>query len=182
MKHRIIITVMAFAVVVSGLPAHAKGPPDRPVLLKDANGIEIGRVIGMETVSRPYVLTGKGYRTALNLGSRVTAARVRTTGEVAYENIDCPKDEVAYIAGSNVGSVFSPTSDIDNAYAEGRLMYSPPAAQFVEGVIIRSVFGDEGCINFEESPVSVDGYPAYHNDPDITGIQNTSYPGRLVLE
>ena len=44
------------------------------------------------------------------------------------------------------------------------------------------MFGDNGCINFEEDPITADGYPAYRNDPNITGIENTPYQGRLILK
>lgn len=182
MKQLITKAVLAFVALLTVLPTNAKGPPARPVLLTDANGVEIGRVIGMDSISRPYVLTDNGYRTILNLGSSAVPVMVRSVDEVFYENINCPKDEVAYIGGGNIGSVFSPTNDIETAYAEGRLMYSPPDAQLNEGVILKSMFGDEGCINFEEDPVTSDGFPAYRNDPGITGIENAPYEGRLILQ
>jgi hypothetical protein len=183
MKRKISKIIVVLVALLASVQTNAKGPPVRAAILTDANGVEIGRVIGMERIGSPYVLTDKGYRTLLNLGSSVVAAMVRNSSEIYYENTDCPKDEVAYLAdGSSVGAVFSPTSDIENAYATGRLMYSPPDAQLVEGVIAKSMFGDDGCINFEESPVIGDGYPAYLNDPSITGIANTPYPSRLILK
>jgi hypothetical protein len=182
MTHNISKIIGVFMALLVSIQAYAKGPPPRAAILTDANGVEIGRVIGMERIGRPYVLTDKGYRTLLNLGSTEVAAMVRNTCAVYYENINCPKAEVAYLAdGSNVGAVFSPTSDVENAYATGRLMYSSNDAQLVQGIIVKSMFGDDGCINFEDPP-SGDAYPAYLNDPNVTGIDNSPYAGRLIME
>lgn len=64
MKQKIFTTAIVIAALLLPLEINAKGKPASVVLLKDANGVEIGRVIGMEHVSNPYVLTNQGYRTA----------------------------------------------------------------------------------------------------------------------
>ena len=181
MKSRISTSVVITALVFS-MQAIAKGPPDRPVILTDANGVKIGRVIGMGRISLPTVLTDKGYRTELNLGISENPAVVFTVRQdIYYENTNCPKDGVAYInSPGNAGTVFSPSNDREYAYDAGRLMYSPPDPQIVKGVPIRSVLFDGVCDNVEQ--FSMDGYPAYLNDPDVTGIENTRYPARLIME
>jgi hypothetical protein len=183
MKQRI-STAAVIAALLFTMQAYAKGPPWRAVMLTDANGVQIGRVIGMDRIWRPYVLTDEGYRTTLNLGNSEFPASVNLTRLVMYyESTNCPKDEVAYLDWpGNSGTVFSPTIDLEYAYAEGILMYSPPDAQLVENVTVNSMLEDGVCDNFQESPITMDGFPAYLNDPNITGIANTPYPSRLIFK
>ena len=60
MKKRILTAATVIAVLLLSMQTNAKGPPDRAVVLTDANGDKIGRVIGMDRISRPYVLTDEG--------------------------------------------------------------------------------------------------------------------------
>jgi hypothetical protein len=96
---------------------------------------------------------------------------------VFYESTDCTGD--AYVGKRSPGTVFLPSLQDSMAYTMGAILYSPNDAQ---GVIIdtNSAIGtDFSCIPFISNR---EGYPAYQNDPNITGIQNTAYPERMVIE
>ena len=166
----VVITVLAFPLV-----GNAKGPPSETVLLKDANGVEIGRVIGMETVGWPYVLTNKGYRTLF----RMAPGMVYLSTTVYFESTNC--EGTAYFGpGKYIGAVFSPTPYETLAYEENALLYSPINAERVP-ININTMLDE----NLQCQPYVVpgaEGQPAYPNNPDITGIKNTAYPARLRIE
>lgn len=173
MKQKIFTTVMIMAVLLFPLEIHAKGKPDSVVLLKDANAVKIGVVIGMETASWPYVLTDQGYRTLFRVGTGM----VYNEAPVYYVSTDCTGD--AYVGKRSPGTVFSPTLQDGLAYSVGAILYSPNDAQ---GVIINTnsmLDYDLNCISYLSER---ELFPAYPNDPVITGIQNTAYPTRMLIE
>ena len=175
MKKRILAALMTSAALLLSMGIHAKGPPPRAVLLKDAEGIAIGRVIGMETSGWPYVLTDQGYRTLF----RLATGRVYLYSPVFYQSTDCTG--VAYVrSGRYLGTVFSPTSDDELAYAGDALLYSPSDAQLVSININSTLDESLGCQAFVLT--DSEGYPSYQNDPGVTGINNTAYPARLLIE
>lgn len=171
------IIVVLVALVVS-VQASAKGPPWRAALLTDANGVEIGRVIGMDNLGLPYALTDRGYSTVLR---RATGTIWVWSDGVYYEDAYC-QSEVAYQPrGRFLGTVFSPTPDIENTYATHALLYSPPDAQLATvDIHSMSIDPNTGCEQYEE--IGFQGYPAYANDPTITGIENTPYQSNLVIK
>ena len=169
-----LMIVVAFSLPIE---SSAKGPAVN-LLVKDANGVTIGQVIGMETVGWPYVLTKEGYRTFFRLGNGQVSL-VPDDG-VFFESTNC--EGQAYVnRGMFLGTVFSPTPQFGQVYDAGGPLYTPHDAQKVT-VDIYSVLRDSnvGC----ESFVALDaqGYPAYPNDPDITGIKNIAYPTRMLIE
>ena len=179
MKQTIVIAVMIIAALSLPLATHAKGPSAKTVLLKDANGVTIGRVIGMEAASWPYVLTDKGYRTYFKIGDGMVHVVAEdgiyydTSCEVGGGNAYLDKKKL-------LGTVFSPTNQINDVYAAAGLMYSPINAQLVTAHILSMRDADGVCTNMDIPDAQ--GYPAYPNDPDITGIANTVYPNRMLIE
>lgn len=166
-----IITIVAALLVPAAVGA--KGKPASAILLKDANGVEIGRVIGMGTVSWPYVLTRQGYRALFRLGTGMLYA----SAPLYYESVDCT--EQAYTGGRSPGTVFLPTLDDTTAYAAGAIYYSPNDAQAVT-VNVNSRLTD--LLTCEPEVSTLEVYPAYPNDPAITGIENSAYPTRMLIE
>lgn len=175
MKHKLLTIAMIIAGLTLPLEINAKGKPEvaDSVLLKDANGVEIGRVIGMETVGWPYVLTDQGYRTLFRVGMGM----IYIQAPVYYESTDCTGD--AYVGKRYPGAVFMPTLNDSIAYSMGAILYSPNDAQ---GVIINTNSTLDIDLNCMPYVSNREGFPAYPNDPDITGIQNTAYPERMVIE
>jgi hypothetical protein len=173
MKIKQITTIsILLTTLIAPMGASAKGKPDRAILLKDANGVEIGRVIGMGTVSWPYVLTEEGYRSLFRLGTGMIYANA----PVYFESIDCTGQ--AYTGARSPGSVFMPSLDDSANYAAGAIYYSRNDAQAVT-VNLNSVLADGGCLdNIQTREV----YPAHQNVPEITGISNTVYPTRMLIE
>jgi len=166
-----IATILATLFVPAALSA--EGKPARAILLKDANGVDIGRVIGMGTVSWPYVLTRQGYRALFRLGTGMVYAEA----PLYYKSVDCTGQ--AYTGARSPGTVFMPTLDDTAAYASGAIYYSPNDAQ-VDTINVNSRLIDPLTCVPEVSRREV--YPAYPNDPAITGIENTAYPTRMLIE
>lgn len=182
MKQKILMVIMIILSLSIPLGANAKNKPEpaNVVLLKDANGVEIGRVIGMEHVSRPFVLTDQGYRTDIPLPRGWIGLK---EGAIYYESTDCTG--APYVNSPRyVGTVFTPSLVEDAAYELGMILYIPHDTQSVT-VNVNSVFNtwwdplNPSCDPFVETR---EGYPAYPNDPTITGIKNTLYPTPMVIE
>jgi hypothetical protein len=166
-----IVTIVSALLVPTAISA--KGKPANAILLKDANGGEIGRVIGMGTVSWPYVLTKQGYRALFRLGTGMIYAEA----PLYYESVDCTGQ--AYTGARSPGTVFLPTLDDSAAYAAGAIYYSPNDAQAATVNVNSRLIDPLACVP-EVSTLEV--YPAYLNDPAITGIENTAYPTRMLIE
>ena len=175
MKQKIFMVAMIVVALTFSLEINAKGKPASVALLKDANGVEIGRVIGMPHVARPYVLTDKGYRTQI----LVHNGKLQLSHTIVFESTDCTG--AAYIIGKGgyVGAVFSPTTNIDLAYTLGVLFYSPKDAQRVSVVHNSSL---DANLNCQVDVLTEDGWPAFPNDLSITGIMNTAYPTLMQIE
>ena len=175
MKQSIFIVTIIISLLSLPLTSIAKGRPIGAALLKDANGVYVGRVIGMEHVSKPYVLTDQGYRTIIPIPiGRV----VNEVGPVYFESSDC--SGTGYIEHNrHIGTVFSPTSNSELAYAIGAIFYTPNDAQ-ITTVSVNSYYDSE--LNCLPGVGTGDAYPAFPNDPNITGIQNTAYPTRMMIE
>lgn len=174
MKQNIFIVTMIISLLSFPLMLGAKGKPINAALLKDANGVYVGRVVGMEHVSKPYVLTDQGYRTIIP----IPIGRVVNEVTIYFESIDC--SGTGYIEHNrHIGTVFSPTSNSELAYAIGAIYYTPNDAQLMT-VNIESYFdSDLNCLPLVGTG---EAYPAYPNNPNITGIQNTTYPTRMLIE
>lgn len=145
-----------------------------PVQLKDANGAYIGRVIGMEKIYLPSVLTDQGYRTRISLGLGSVIHEV----SVFYESVDCTG--AAYVDGARyIGSLFTPGT-YDLSYSAGLLLYTPNDAQSSKINVQATRDSSLNCI--ASGVETIEGYPAELNDPVMTGIENTAYPVRMVME
>jgi hypothetical protein len=165
----IIISILFFPFVVS-----AKGKPINAALLKGADGEYVGRVIGMLTTSQPYVLTDQGYRTVIRIGNGM----VIESAEVYFETIDCT-GEMYVTSPKYLGSVFLPTSNMELAYTTGFLLYTPNDEQS-KTISIKSTYDSNlNCQPFEDTR---EGYTAYQNVPITTGIKNTAYEARMLIE
>ena len=178
MKQKIFTVAMVIIALAFPLEINAKGKPTSVALLKDANGVTVGRVIGMDTVHRPYVLTDQGYRTAITLpmGWVITYSN----WPIYYESTDCTG--TAYIEVPKfVGAVFIPEMPSETAYNLGRILYTPSDAQS-KTVNFNSAFNKYDPLNCVPYVVTGEGYPAYPNDPAITGIKNTVYQTPMVIE
>ena len=175
MKQTIFMVAMIIVALSLPLEINAKGKPTSVALLKDANGVEIGQVIGMPYVARPYVLTDKGYRTQF----QVTNGKLQLSHTVVFESTDCTG--AAYIIGPGgfVGTVFSPTTNIDMAYTLGVLFYSPKDAQPVSVEHNSSL---DTNLNCQVDVLTEDGWPAFPNDLSVTGVMNTAYPTLMRIE
>ena len=152
------------------------------VVLKDENSNYVGRVIGMATVSAPYVLTDLSYRAVFLLGQGMIGGLAAPPIRLHYESSDCTG--TAYAGGVAVGAVFIPPVISQIAYDEGYILYTPHGTSTVT-FDANSEFGtsiDSITCNSYESPVSMTRYPTYLNDPNITGIQNTAYQARMLIE
>jgi len=181
MKQTIFTIATIVAVLSLPMETSAKGNSfGKAVLLKDANGVTIGRVIGMEAASWPYVLTREGYRTYLKMGKGMV--EVVAKDGVFYDKINC-EDGVgnAYLRKKQfIGTVFSPLFNLDDGYDAG-LLYSPINAERVQVDISSKLEPNGDCDNYL-TPTAEDYFPAYPNNPDITGIANTQYPNRMSIE
>ena len=175
MKHKILIAAMTIAALLLPMEINAKGKPASVSQLKDANGVTIGRVIGMEHVSKPYVMTDQGYRTLIPM----PVGRVVEQADVYYGSEDCSAP--VYIGHTrHVGTVFIPISNSELAYASGAILYSPQDAQLVTTDINRTLDQNLECVPFLFPNAEV--YPAYKNEPAVTGIENTVNPTRMIIE
>ena len=184
MKQKIFMVAMIIAALSLPLQINAKGKPASVALLKDANGETVGRVIGMEHASGAYVLTDQGYRTLFFL----SRGRVESplSSVVFYTSTDCLGDAYVGPGGVSLGAVFIPRdATSETAYSAGFIFYTPNDAQGVMIDVNSSLDTSDRnnitCISYP-SPVSLTLYPAYLNDPSITGIQNTAYPTRMLIE
>ena len=149
MKHKLLTITMIIAGLLFPLEINAKKPAS-VVLLKDANGVEIGRVIGMEHVSSPYVLTNQGYRTSFAIPLGMVNARLHT-GFIFYESIDCAG--IAYVGHFRyLGTVFMPPVTVDAAYNAGTIFYTQHDAQ-LESVNVNSALDTSDFQNINCSPV-----------------------------
>jgi hypothetical protein len=178
MKHKLLTIVMIIVGLTLPLQINAKGKPASVAMLKDANGETVGRVIGMDLVHRPYVLTDQGYRTAITLpmGWVVTSLN----WPIYYESTDCTG--TGYIEVPKfVGAVFVPQLPSETTYDLGMILYTPNDAQSIT-VNMNSAFYSFDPLNCVPYVVTGEGYPVYPNDPTITGIKNTVYSTPMVIE
>ena len=181
MKQTIFTIAMIVAVLSLPMEASAKGNSfGKAVLLKDANGVKIGRVIGMEDVSWPYVLTREGYRTLFRIGSgKVT---LFPDDGVGFAETNCMG--MAYVSrGVSLGAVFLPTPDFHGFYDGGGALLYARSNAVKENFNIKSVRrSNNDCDDLGVLGEDHDLYPAYLNDASVTGIENTVYPNRMLIE
>lgn len=180
MKHKLLTVAMIIAGLTLPLELNAKGKLVSAAQLKDAYGETVGRVIGMEHVSRPYVLTDQGYRTNFSLPRGWIDVK---EGNIYYESTDCTG--APYVSTPKyVGAVFTPNLSMDTAYEQGMILYIPHDTQSVT-LDIKSVYNtwwdplNPSCDSLVHTG---EGFPAYSNEPTITGIKNTVYPTPMVIE
>ena len=152
------------------------------VALKDTNGVYVGRVIGMENFSRPYVFTDQGYRTVIRMPLGMVG--LQGAASMTYESTDCTG--TAYVSNEYVGTVFIPQVNPDTAYNAGIILYVPHNAQPISVLVYSALEASDPnnliCVTFIGPGTADDSYPAYLNDPNITGIHNTAYPVNMLIE
>ena len=165
------------------LEVSAKGKVVGAAQLKDASGEPVGRVIGTYHQSCPYILTDQGYRTNTPLPRGWIGLK---EGGIAYETTDCTGTPyVSWVA--YVGTVFTPNLPMDDAYELGMILYIPHSTQSV-AIHVSSIYNtwadplNPTCDLVEPPVYEAEMYPAYLNDPAITGIQNTVYSIPMVIE
>lgn len=180
MKQKIITAVLIIAALSLSMATSAKGPPARAVQLKDANEVTIGRVIGMETIGWPYVLTDEGYRTFFRMGMGMVT--LFPDDGVFFASTGCMG--MAYVRrGMFVGAVFLPTPDHNGFYGGGgTLLYIPNNAQRETVNIKSKLRSDSVCQDYGDDGLDTELYSAYLNDPYVTGIENTVYPYTMLIE
>ena len=156
--------------------SNAAEPPNA-VVLKDANGIYVGRVIGMTNINRSFVLTDHGYRTDMD----ITFGRVEESQVLQYESNDCTGAAYLDPGIRTAGNVFIHRAPSESAYNAGLILYTPLDAVSVTVTINSQLMSDLTC-NTLAFPYTNDLYPALPNEPNITGIQNTAYSSPLRIE
>lgn len=145
-------------------------------VLKDANGVYVGRVIGMPHVSRSFVLTDKGYRTQI----LIPFGKLLLSHTIVFETTDCTGPAYIIGRGGFVGSVFLPTTNFELAYTQGdALFYTPKDAQ---GVSVAHKSSLDADLNCQADVLTEDGWPAFPNEFSITGVTNTAYPAFMQIE
>lgn len=148
------------------------------VQLKDANGVAVGRIIGMNRNSLAHIVTDKGYRTELSIRD----GRVGLMQQAYYKSTDCTG--AAYVAKDITinyqdinGMVY-----VLHAYPLDSPLYVP----FSEpGEVINAEsyeFMSAGSPLCRQRTQTKDVYIGYQNDPTVTGIENTAYPARMKIE
>ena len=156
------------------------------VVLKDANGVQVGRVIGMSAIHRPVILTEQGYRSEINIFKGMVDSGRDIGITIVYESSNCTGPAFRSGQGlATIGSVFIGVSGwLDASYLVGLVFYTPYDAQ-VQAININSRLQENGgmatCYQ-EPSPIPSFGTPALPNDPNVTGIQNTAYPIYMRIE
>ena len=157
MKQKIFMVAMIIAALSLPLQVNAKGKPASVALLKDANGETVGRVIGMEYIHRPYVLTDQGYGLDISLHRGWVGTYSNWT--IYFESLDCTG--TAYIKVPKfVGAVFIPQWPSETAYDLGMILYTPNDAQS-KTANINSAFDRYDPLNCAPNVVTVEGYPPY---------------------
>ena len=178
MKHKLLTIAMIIVGMTLPLQINAKGKPVSVPLLKDANGETVGRVIGMEFIHRPYVLTDQGYRTDIQIHKGQVSTYSNWT--IYFESTNCTG--TGYIEVPKfVGTVFIPNWPTETAYDLGMILYTPNDAQSIT-VNINSAYDRFDPLSCVSYVATGEGYPAYPNDPAITGIKSTVYSIPMVIE
>ena len=153
-------------------------------VLKDANGIHVGRVIGMSRLNHPYVLTEQGYQSVINVFQGMVV-NMDIGISIAYESTNCIGP--AYRQGhglATIGTVFIGIDGAEEAYNADLIFYTPLDAQTQTINVNSQLIFDGVNITCDQlpSPVSSDAIQALPNDPNVTGIQNTAYPAYMRIE
>lgn len=157
--------------------AALSGGGSSAVQLKDANGVYVGRVIGIGNLNHVSLLTDQGYRTTFN----ALTGTVNWGSIFYFSSADCTG--AVYFEGENtVGTVVLPYTHFNNATASasGWLVYVPYDT-LTQSVSISSQITYSGACEVI-TPVQKQVYTALQNDPNVTGIQNTVSPAHMRLE
>ena len=170
------ITLIAIAFCLP-LEVSAKGKPVSAAQLQDANGETVGRVIGMEHINLPFILTDQGYRTSLYFGGVIGLRHTWFN----YESTDCTGTPYVWYSK---GTVFTPDLLPDEVYELGKIYYIPYDAERVLVSIGSQLEADpfDPICRVVEPPWNDEFFHADRNDPDVTGIKNTIYPAPMVIE
>lgn len=159
----------------------------KAVVVKDANGAYIGRLITTTGYSAPGILTDKGYRTGLrridgtimNSYSNFGGYPYDDARIIAFESGDC--SGVGYLQSHGLrGTVYSrPINDTQYAisYTENNAVWTT----INKFSFLGPGGGATGASCFTANGETFQGYPVHLNDPTITGVQN-SYPEPLSIE
>lgn len=149
------------------------------VQLKDANGVVVGRLIGTYFFSGFHVLTDLGYRTLLSSSE----GDIQAFANLHYESSDC--SGVGYaLKGSltnnkDVGGMVFEIKPVTTPYY---VPYNEPLAVITTGSSAYYDSGTDSLICYVSIAADQAGYIVYPNDPAVTGISNTAYPARMIIE
>ena len=157
-----------------GASAKGKDPEPLPVILKDANNNVVGRVIGMDYIDKPYVLTNEGYRTVIS----IFYGKVLFFDVSVFVQVECTGDKYIGLGGpTNLGTVYRLALS-DDSY---ELFYTPYTEPHVSTTIYSYRDLDGNCHNLEP-PLEKDIWPVYENNPNVTGIDNVVYLTNMLIE
>lgn len=188
MKHIVMVAVMVFACVAV---SHAEGVPNTfstgttalasevndnftfvnygNIVLKDANGVEIGSLIDWDWVGNILIMTPEGY-TARYIGQE--SNNLQSTNNVQfYPANSC--------SGTGYISITSPRGSVWRySYDGGSIWYIPKNAAVVPAGT--AVYGGAGCTS--SGVTSVPMLEILANDPAVTGISSIQLNGPVSIE
>ena len=149
------------------------------VQLKDANGVFVGRVLGIGNLTNVSFLTDEGYRSITD----ILFGSVRFAKRILFETGDC-SGTVYHNEDSVRGTVISTMppyfDDTAAAYAAGYLTYVPHDAVKSSVSIASRISWSGACEGL--TPALTQVYTGILNDPSVTGVANTSYAIDMKFE
>lgn len=170
-KYKLFSIIMLIAALSFPIGSSAVGPALNRVLI-DADGVRIGQVIGMDNIHQSYVLTDNGYRTLLDMKT----GKVRFRGSSAYfAEADCGGQ--AYIVDTGyLGTVYH----LDGVGGAPYGIFHTPQDEPMETILINSAADSFFC--FPLGPAYKDVWPAYANNPSVTGIKSEGHPALMRIK
>ena len=172
-----VLVIITMLTLSFGTCAKGKEEVDDPVpavQLKDANDNVIGRIIGMDYIEKPYVLTNEGYRTVINIHD----GHVMFFGTPYFVQVGCMGDAYIGLYGPIYLGVVYRLKWSDDSY---ELFYTPHNEPHLSATIYSYRDLDGNCYDLEP-PVEKEIWPVYENIPDVTGIENSLYPTKMLIE
>lgn len=134
------------------------------------------------------VHTANGYRAALRVDGFVVSAN-DLHGEVAqpqlyYATMDCTDPGYfIYDPQHDPGIPFAPGGFVFRSNESGyKLYYVPKRAPIVSATIVRERASNGGCVVTAQAGARQDLTLAIPNDPNVTGVRNTTYTPPLRIE
>ena len=149
------------------------------VQLKDANGVFVGRLLGISNLTNVSFLTDEGYRSITD----ILIGSVRFSKRILFETGNCSgtvyHDEDS-VRGTVIGTMPPYNDDTAATYAAGYLTYVPHDAVKSSVSIASRISWSGACESL--TPASMDVYTGILNDPSVTGVANANYVTDMKLE